>query len=287
MCEKGSLVIPSFGAHSGVSRLDLVDDEATFGGKAAHLGRALRSGLPVPFGFALSTEIVEELVAPPNARSTSTPAVENAILEVGFPCAVRSSAVGEDSATASFAGQLATKLDVTTLESALSAIAEVHASGARASAYRDSIARGGESRTAVVIQRMIAPRVAGVLFTRDPVRGDDVLVVEANWGLAESVVAGLVTPDSFRLSPEGTLIESRLGEKDVMIVRAPGGGTMEVPVPPNDVSRACLETSELAGLVGLAASCVRHFGTALDLEWAIDAHGGLHLLQWRPITVLR
>lgn len=282
MRENGSLVNPDV---DGIARLEAVDDESAFGGKAAHLGRALRAGLPVPFGIALSVEVVETLV------SDSTPdlseRVASAIAEVGFPCAVRSSAVGEDSATASFAGQLATKLDIASLPAALGALKEVHASAAGASVYRETIARSGESRTAVVIQRMIAPRAAGVLFTRDPVRGDDVLVIEANWGLAESVVAGLVTPDSFRLSPQGGLIESRLGEKDTMIVRAPGGGTMEVPVPAEDVARACLEGSDLRALAELAASCIRHFGTALDLEWAIDEGGGLHLLQWRPITVLR
>lgn len=285
MREKGSLVIPSFGVGSGIARLDSVDDEATFGGKAAHLGRAVRAGLPVPFGIALSTALVRELVSEPTPESSER--VRVAIESVGFPCAVRSSAVGEDSATASYAGQLATKLDVTTSAAVLAAIAEVHSSGERAGTYRDSIGGGGESKTAVVVQRMVAPRVAGVLFTRDPVRGDDVLVVEANWGLAESVVAGLVTPDSFRMTPRGTVLETRLGEKDIMIVRAPDGGTMEVPVAPEDASRVCLGTAELTELSGLAAACVRHFGTALDLEWAIDEEGGLHLLQWRPITALR
>ncbi len=282
MLENGNLVNRNT---DGIARLEAVDDESAFGGKAAHLGRAVRAGLPVPFGVALSVAVVETTVSGPTPEAAER--VASAIAEVGFPCAVRSSAVGEDSATASFAGQLATKLDIASLSAALDAIKEVHGSAAGASVYRETIARSGESRTAVVIQRMVAPRVAGVLFTRDPVRGDDVLVIEANWGLAESVVAGLVTPDSFRLSPDGGLIESRLGDKDTMIVRAPGGGTMAVPVAENDVTRACLDGSDLRALAGLAASCVRHFGAALDLEWAIDDLGGMHLLQWRPITVLR
>lgn len=282
MLENRSLVNRKI---DGIARLADVDAEPVFGGKATHLGRAVRAGLPVPFGVALSVAVVETIVSGPTPEVAEQ--VASAIDEVGFPCAVRSSAVGEDSATASFAGQLATKLDIESLAAALDAIKEVHGSAAGASVYRETIARTGESRTAVVIQRMIAPRAAGVLFTRDPVRGDDVLVIEANWGLAESVVAGLVTPDSFRLSPDGGLLELRLGEKDTMIVRAPGGGTMEVPVPEADVARACLEGTDLRALAELAAACIRHFGTALDLEWAIDQGRGLHLLQWRPITVLR
>jgi pyruvate,water dikinase len=124
---------------------------------------------------------------------------------------------------------------------------------------------------------------AGVLFTRNPMTGADEIVIEAAWGLGETVVAGLVTPDHFRLSADGRIVEQRIGEKDIAMRRAADGGTHETSIAPELVEAPCLDTAALARLVALAREATALFGPAIDLEWAF-AGGALHLLQARPIT---
>ncbi|MCC6749282.1 MAG: PEP/pyruvate-binding domain-containing protein [Deltaproteobacteria bacterium] len=245
-----------------------------YGGKASQLAEALLAGLPVPDGFALDVEGTlavaagERLEALPEGR-----------------WAVRSSAVGEDSTEASFAGQHLTRLNVPSAEVAR-ALREVHASAHAPSAlaYRERMGVAGPPRMAVVIQRMVFARVAGVLFTRNPMTGADELVVEGAWGLGESVVAGLVTPDLFRLSPAGELLEARPGHKDLAVVHLEGGGTEERPVGPRLHAALCLDAPELARLHGLALQVARVAGAAQDLEWAFDEADALFLLQRRGIT---
>lgn len=197
-------------------------------------------------------------------------------------CAVRSSAIGEDGAGASFAGQHATVLGVAP-DGVAAAVARVRASAREpgALAYRARLGLRGEPRMGVVVQQIVDADVAGVLFTRDP-RGGVGFVVEASWGLGEAVVAGLVTPDGYRLSRDGAVLERRAGAKDLAVRLAPGG-THEVPVPDADVARLCLDDGRLAALATLAIACQGAFGPALDLEWAFVG-ARLFLLQWRPIT---
>jgi len=255
-----------------IADLALASEEESFGGKAASLARAIGAGLPVPGGFAVSWDTVaareeEGVIAAYRALG-------------GGAVAVRSSAIGEDSLDASFAGQHATLLNVTTEEDLLRAVRTIHES-ARAEgalAYRQKMGVGGEPRIAVVVQRMIDAETAGVLFTRNPVSGANERVIESAWGLGEVVVAGLVTPDRFRVSIDGRILERTAGRKDIAIRR-----DGEVAVPAEDVARLSLTDAELLALHQLAARCETFFGAPQDLEWAI-ANGELHLLQSRPIT---
>ena len=166
-------------------------DEAHFGGKAASLARSLRAGLPVPPGFALGTTHVEAVF---EGHPEALMHLRIEFTRMAGPCAVRSSAVGEDSEGASFAGQHVTILNVRREDHVADAVLKVresaHSSSARA--YRRTLGMNETPKVGVVVQRMIEPDCAGVMFTKNPVDGSAERVIEASWGLGEAVVAGLV-----------------------------------------------------------------------------------------------
>jgi pyruvate,water dikinase len=200
---------------------------------------------------------------------------------------VRSSAVGEDSEAASFAGQHTTVLNVTAdgLADAVGAVwASAHSEAALA--YRRRRGLQDPPSTGVVIQVLVEPIAAGVLFTRDPVSGADERLIEAAWGLGEAVVSGLVVPDRFRLLPDGTIVEMQPGHKDVKIWWEGSHGTAEVPVPGDQHRTLTLDPGDLARLHALAERCLETWGPDLDIEWALDARRAIHLLQVRPITTI-
>jgi pyruvate, water dikinase len=252
-----------------------------FGGKAAQLGAAVGAGLPVPAGWALSWSLVEALATDEAELHALSMQLLSAL---GPPLAVRSSAVGEDSEGASFAGQHQTRLGVFTAEELADAIRAVHASAFTlgALAYRQRLGVAGPPRMGVVVQRLIQAECAGVLFTRNPLSGADERVIEAAWGLGEAVVAGLVTPDRYRLGRDGSLLEQEAGEKDIALRFVPGG-VREEDVPAALVHHPCLHEEGLQKLNALALRCERAFGPELDVEWAFDGME-MHLLQHRPIT---
>jgi pyruvate,water dikinase len=200
-------------------------DEAHFGGKAASLARSLRAGLPVPPGFALGTTDVEALFTG-DAEVLKQLRVE--FTRLAGPCAVRSSAVGEDSEGASFAGQHVTVLNVRHEDQVGDAVLKVresaHTDSARA--YRRTLGMDETPKVGVVVQRMIEPDCAGVMFTKNPLNGCDERVIEASWGLGEAVVAGLVVPDNYALDREGRVLRQTIGEKDIALRGAPDGGTV-------------------------------------------------------------
>ncbi|HEV2124124.1 MAG TPA: PEP/pyruvate-binding domain-containing protein [Chloroflexota bacterium] len=258
-------------------------DESRYGGKAAQLGVAIRAGLPVPGGIALPVGFVD-------AVATEQP---DAIRELDEICtslhgfvAVRSSAVGEDSEMASFAGQHLTCLNVhPSLPALASAVRAIwrSAHSESALAYRERLGLPSEPRIGVVVQELVVADCAGVLFTRNPSNGADEIVIEASWGLAESVVAGLVTPDRFRISRDGTVLERTPGMKDIAIRMSPEGGTREAAVPAECMHALSLDDAQLRQLHSLAIRCENVFGGAQDLEWAF-ARRTLYLLQRRAAT---
>jgi pyruvate,water dikinase len=258
--------------------------ERDFGGKAVQLGAAIRAGLPVPPGFAIDAELVDALA---RGAGESRETVARTFALVGGMAAVRSSAVGEDSGGSSFAGQHLTVLNVRSAAEALDAVAEVHRSGwaASARAYRQRRGLDDAPRMGVVLQRLIEPDTAGVLFTRNPLDGSDERVVEAAWGLGEAVVSGLVGPDAYRIARDGRILDVQVGEKHVALRPLPAGGTREEPLDAARSGARCLEDRDLLRLHELASRCEEVHGRDLDIEWAIAA-GRVHLLQVRPITVL-
>lgn len=263
--------------------LEAATEETRFGGKAVSLGAALRAGFVVPPGFALDVAFVDAV-----ARGDAGVLAACADLYASLgdrPVAVRSSAVGEDGATASFAGQHATVLNVSSPADVANAVHEVWQSGRTESAlaYRARLGVEGEPRVAVVIQRLLNPDCSGVLFTKNPLDGRDERVVEATWGLGEAVVAGLVTPDRFRMQRGGEVVERVAGEKDIEVRAAPSGRTEETPVAPERIHALCLDDPKLAALEALARRCEQHFEGPNDVEFAFEGDQ-LYLLQRRAIT---
>ena len=270
---------------SCVTPLPAAGDPGQYGGKAAQLAAARRQGLPVPDGWALSWVEVEALGGPDAAGSEVALALRAAVDGCG-PVAVRSSAVGEDSADASFAGAHLTVLGAVGGDAVTDAVRRVHASATHpaALAYRDGLVVPGPIRMGVVVQRMVDAEVAGVLFTRNPLTGAEEVVVEASWGLGEAVVSGLVTPDHLRMDLDGTVLERVVGDKDVAIRLRSDGGTEEVAVPADLVRRPCLRETHVQALHRLVEACNRVYAdTAHDIEFAFTDET-LHLLQRRPIT---
>lgn len=256
-------------------------DVGAFGGKAAGLAVATRAGLPVPEGLALPWTLADAVAA---GQPDAIGVLDAIASPLGRSFAVRSSALGEDSEATSFAGQHLTLLNVppSGLADAVGAVLR-SARGDGALAYRRRLGVTGSARTGVVIQTMVQADVAGVLFDVNPATGADEIVIEAAWGLGEAVVGGLVTPDLFRLSIEGEILERRAGDKDIEVVAAPGGGTLERPAVNGRARALCLDDGELARLHRLAMTCKGAFGASQDLEWAF-AHGRLWLLQRRAVT---
>ncbi len=256
-------------------------DERTFGGKAAQLAAAAAAGLPVPPAVALSAELVAAIAATDRGALEE---LHDAVSSVRAPYAVRSSAIGEDSEQASFAGQHLTVLGVVP-ERVAAAVRKVFASAGSevAVAYRRRLGIEEGARTGVLVQQMVAAEVAGVLFTRNPLDGSDERVIEASWGLGEVVVEGVVIPDRYRIAPGGRVLERVAGRKDVAVELLDSGRTIERAVSGDRVESLCLDDGQLAALDVLASDCVRFLGGDRDIEFAFAA-GTLHLLQSRPLT---
>jgi pyruvate,water dikinase len=150
-------------------------------------------------------------------------------------------------------------------------------------AYRHTVGMDDAPRIGVVVQRMVEPDCAGVMFTKNPVNGADERVIEASWGLGEAVVAGLVVPDNYALDAGGAVLRRVAGDKDIALRSAPEGGTVEEPVDGDLATALCLDDSMLARLHDLAGRCEAVLGKGLDIEWAF-AGGALYLLQSRAMT---
>jgi pyruvate,water dikinase len=121
------------------------------------------------------------------------------------------------------------------------------------------------------------------MFTRNPINGADERMIEASWGLGESVVAGLVIPDSYRVGRDGQVLERRPGLKRIAVRGLAAGGTVEEEVAPELVEQLCLDDSRLEELNGLALRCEDVYGPDRDIEWAV-ADGTLYVLQCRAVT---
>jgi phosphohistidine swiveling domain-containing protein len=207
----------------------------------------------------------------------------------GPAVAVRSSATAEDLASASFAGQQESYLNVVGAEALAAAVTDCWGSlwTARAMAYRAREGIGPDSvRLAVVVQRMVQAEAAGVMFTANPANGRrDQTVISAAWGLGESVVSGTVTTDDVVVDAgTGRVMSRGTADKEVMTVYA-DHGTREQPVPAARRRQPVLDDRAAAALARHGTRIADHFGAPQDIEWA-RAGGGFFILQSRPITAL-
>ncbi|WP_329143676.1 phosphoenolpyruvate synthase [Streptomyces sp. NBC_01456] len=217
-------------------------------------------------------------------------AITGALAQLGEQAAyaVRSSATAEDLPTASFAGQQDTYLNVVGPTAILQHVSRCWASlfTERAVTYRRR--NGIDHRTvhmAVVVQRMVFPQAAGILFTADPVTGNrKVATVDAGFGLGEALVSGLVNPDVFKVR-HGEVVAKAIAAKQRAVHARPAGGTQEVAIDSQRQEQPALTDAQVVRLVQLGRRIEAHFGSPQDIEWCL-VDDVFQVVQSRPITTL-
>jgi pyruvate,water dikinase len=307
------------------------EDVAFAGGKGANLGELVAAGVPVPSGFVVGAPAyaafceetgvrdriatlldpvdVDDTAALGTAAAAARELVERAAMpswlrdaiaaayaelggdEPSAPVAVRSSAIGEDTGSASFAGMNETFLNVRGADDVVAAVQRCWASlfGGRTVFYR---AKRGFSAAgidiAVVVQAQVASTRAGVMFTVDPATGSrDRIVIEGAFGLGESVVGGTVSPDRYVVDKSsGAVLVREIRRKEVAVESLPGGGTHTRPLGPGERDSPVLTDAEVARLAALALHIEEHYAAPQDTEWAFDRHDEVWMLQSRPVTTL-
>jgi len=266
-------------------------DVALVGGKAANLSRLARMYHRVPDAFCLPVTVMGQ-GHPFDLRDEIDRAISDLMACHRLPellVAVRSSAVDEDSAIVSFAGMHETYLNVAGTEAILQAIVRCweSARSSRALEYRRQRGLSLEHvQLAVLVQQLIVSDVSIVAFSMNPVTlNRDEVMINASWGLGESLVSGTVTPDTFIVRKSDLEVTSQtIADKGRMTVAVPGG-TREVDVPRFLRSEACLSDEQLIEVAQLALSLEATMRYPVDVECAY-AGGKLYLLQCRPITTL-
>ncbi len=290
------------------------EDPAVSGGKGAGLARLVRLGAQVPAGFVVSTAAFERFVVESGVklgrddedeenalvrlRSADWPADVRSEIEFSYgslqsggatqPAAVRSSGSAEDGREASFAGQHATVLNARSLDAVLDAVLVCWASlyRAEARAYRRSQGISDQEPTmAVVVQALVHAEASGVAFTVDPVSGaDDVVLIDAAFGLGESVVSGAVTPDHFAVEKSVWRVrERRIATKRLRVVPDERGGVRSEALEGSAARQPSLTEQQAIELAKLVVEIERQADAPQDVEWAL-AGGEIYLLQARPVT---
>jgi pyruvate,water dikinase len=238
---------------------------------------------------ALSAEIREDVEAVVMSDDLAT-AIGLALARLGEQgaYAVRSSATAEDLPTASFAGQQDTYLNVVGRAAILKHVSRCWASlfTERAVTYR---LRNGfdhrKVRMAVVVQQMVFPQAAGILFTADPVTSNrKVASVEASFGLGEALVSGVVNPDVYTVR-DGEVVAKAVATKKLAIYASPDGGTRQQAIEPAHRGQPALTDTQVVRLAQLGRRIEAHFGHPQDIEWCL-VDDGFQIVQSRPITTL-
>lgn len=267
-------------------------DVSLVGGKAANLSRLARMYHRVPDGFSLPVTVMDE-AHPFDLRDEITCAISdlmNCHRLPDFIAAVRSSAVDEDGNTASFAGQHETYLNIVGADAILQAVTRCWES-ARSEHVLDYRRKQGLSverpQLAVLVQQLVASDVSAVVFSANPITGNrDEIMINASWGLGESIVGGTVTPDTFVVRKSDlAVIQHLIADKQRMTVSA-SHATHEVDVPRFLRHESSLNDEQIIEMAMLALTLETTMGHPVDVECAF-AGGKLYLLQCRPITTLR
>jgi phosphoenolpyruvate synthase/pyruvate phosphate dikinase len=296
---------------------------ALVGGKGAHLGELSRiEGIRVPPGFCVTTDVFRRIMeqAPSiddrlsrldaddrEAIRTLSAEIRRTLEGIAIPddlaaaitgalarlgeqaaYAVRSSATAEDLPTASFAGQQDTYLNVVGPAAILEHVSRCWASlfTERAVTYR--VRNGFDHRKvqmAVVVQQMVFPQVAGILFTADPITSNRrVASVEASFGLGEALVSGLVNADLYKVR-DGEVVAKTINTKRLAIHASPAGGTQEQAIEAAQQEQPALTDAQVVRLDRLGRRIEAHFGGPQDIEWCL-VDDGFQIVQSRPITTL-
>src|SRR6266487_1674297 len=237
----------------------------------------------------LSAEIrrtLEGIVIPDDLAAAITGSVTR--LGGQAACAVRSSATAEDLPAASFAGQQDTYLNVVGPAAILQHVSRCWASlfTERAVTYRLRNGFGHRKvHMAVVVQQMVFPDAAGILFTADPVTGNrKVASVEASFGLGEALVSGLVNPDVYKVR-DGEIVTKAVAPKQLAIHASPASATQEQVTEPEGQAQPALTDAQVVRLAQLGRRIEAHFGRPQNIEWCL-VDDAFQIVQSRPITTL-
>lgn len=287
------------------------DHASLVGGKGFHLAELARAGLPVLPGFCITTDAYRAFVRTNGlthaVESGDASAIIAGLLNAPLPdaiggaicaayealggaVAVRSSATAEDLQSASFAGQYATYLNVSGTDAVLDRVRACWASmwsEAALDYLRRNDADPRQAAMGVVVQRQGRAEASGVVFTVNPLTGDEnQMVIEAAWGLGEAVVSGRVTPDRYTVDiRRGVVTDRRVANQSVILVADVTGGVREEPLPDQQRDQAVLADNKLLELARLADEVAVLYGHPQDVEWAL-VDGGFILLQARPMTAI-
>ena len=263
-------------------------DSALVGGKGMSLGVMTNAGLPVPPGFVVTTATYKDF-----AEKVIPAAIQEEILKafdvLATPTvAIRSSAISEDSPTASWAGQLETYLHIRR-ENIISNIQQCWKSARSQRALAYASRQGttqNEPSIAVVIQKMVNSQRAGVMFSANPItKQRDEIMIEAVYGLGELLVQGMVTPVNFILDkPTLTVISTTPGDQETMLV-FDQTHIQEVPVPEQLHNVDLLTSDQLTELGTYAVTLEKLYNKPQDIEWAQEG-SHCYIVQSRPITTL-
>lgn len=305
---------------------DTIDkkDLPLVGGKGANLGEMTKAGFQVPFGFCVTTESYKEFISYNKLYEFIIEEIKNANIEniskigskirekieqseipekveqeiiksanyIGIDnyYAVRSSATAEDLAFASFAGQQDTYLNIKGKDSLINSVRNCWASlfTDRAILYRlQNKIQHEKVHMSVVVQKMILPDIAGIMFTADPVSGHrGIISIDASYGLGEALVSGLVSPDIYKFKKESMEIESKnIAEKKLAIMPIRGGGTKKVEITGHKSTSQAMEDSQIKKLAELGMKIEKHYGSPQDIEWCLE-NDNLYIVQSRAITSL-
>ena len=276
-------------------------DRSLVGGKMANLA-ALFGRYNVPSGFGITSSAIEQhlgaeprdgpLVLPRGLESAVGRAYEALAARRGqgaLPVAVRSSAAEEDGSSASFAGQFESFLNVVGATRVIDAVSKCLASSsdARVETYR--AVRGTVDtgpRMGVFVQEFIPADASAVVFSANPVTGDrNEVLINANYGLGESIVGGRATPDTFVVDRTTLKVVAReVGAKEQMTVPSERG-TRDVAVPAARQRQLSITEEQAVELARLATELEDIFGWPADVECSFK-DGKLHVLQCRAITTL-
>jgi phosphoenolpyruvate synthase/pyruvate phosphate dikinase len=281
------------------------------GAKAANLSRLLAHSR-IPPGFCVTVAAyaqwaehasyqIETTTGEPTAISQSVPATLYSKLVAAYrdladmcgvaepSVAVRSSAVDEDGPTASFAGQYATYLNIVSVEAVAKAVGQCWASARtmRALEYCRSQGLAVEGvRLAVLIQQLVQADSSAVVFSANPVTGSrNHILINASWGLGESIVSGTVTPDAYVVRKDDlAIVERQITQKRRMTILSPEG-TQEAAVPHQLQHTPAATDDQVREMAQLSMALEWAMGWAVDIECAYQGRE-LYLLQCRPITTL-
>jgi len=230
--------------------------------------------------------ILERIAIPDDLAAAITRSVARLGEQAAY--AVRSSATAEDLPTASFAGQQDTYLNVVGPTAILEHISRCWASlfTERAVTYR--LRNGFDQRKvhmAVIVQQMVFPQAAGVLFTADPVTSNrKVVSVEAAFGLGEALVSGRVNADVYQVR-DSEIVAKAIATKQLAIQASPAGGTQELPIEPERQEQPALTDAQVVQLAQLGRRIEGYFGLPQDIEWCL-VDDSFQIVQSRPITTL-